>query len=63
MNTKHNKQNKIKQIRSGLRAIVASAAISDALGLQLGVPKITRVHIFIGMNSDLTIKQKTKQTK
>jgi hypothetical protein len=42
------------QIRSELRAIVASAAISAALGLQLGVSKITRVHIFIGLTSDLT---------
>ena len=45
------------RIRSGLRAIVASAAISAALGLQMGVPRITRVHIFVSMTSDLTNKQ------
>jgi hypothetical protein len=54
-NNKQNRQNEIKQIRSGLRAIVA--AISVALGLQLGVPRITRVHIFVSKTSDLTNKQ------
>ena len=35
---KTKQKNKVKQLRSGQRPIVASEAISAALGLQLGVP-------------------------
>ena len=65
-NNKQNKQNKIKQIRSGLMAIVASSAISAALGLQLCVPKLTRAYIHehnLASNKRTNKQTKNKQTK